>query len=141
MPSHLAAAAAYTGALSAGSRCRSWQSRGARAASPATRAHHAPEMWAGTPWGVLHFKLLRLKLRRVLDAYQIFTAVWSVSHFFWRHFKVVSAASDLLTLSRSGRDHFCFHCRSERARECQGSLPHLINPSLSPLKCVCRLFL
>lgn len=94
----------------------------------------------GVKRSVLHFELLYLKLCRVLDAYQVFTAVCGVSHF-WRHFKVVSPVSDLLTLSRSGQDRFCFHCRSERTRERQGSLLHLVNPSRSLLKCVCKLFL
>ena len=88
----------------------------------------------------LHFKLLYLKLCQVLDAYQVFTAACGVRHFFWRHFKVVSPVTDLLTLSRSGQDPFCFHWRGERTRQCQRFLLHLISPPCFPLKHIYKLF-
>lgn len=120
------------------------QSSGACAAWPAAghfTLWRCGQRLLGVKRSTLHFKLLYLKLCQVLDAYQVFTAACGVSHFFWRHFKVVSPVSDLLTLSRSGQDCFCFHYRGERTKDCQGSLLHLINPSCSLLKCVCKLFL
>lgn len=129
--------------LSDESGLRTWQSHGACATWPAVRAFHALQMWAETPWG--ERKLITLQTR-------IFEALLSTRHLsgfhcsvgcqplLWRYFKIVSPVSDLITLSRSHQDCFCFHCRGEGTKECQGSL-HLINPFCSLLKCICKRFL
>lgn len=138
MPSHLlAAAAVYTQSLSPESGSRTWQSCGACAAWPAAghfMVWRCGQRLLGVKRSTLHFKLLCLKLSQVVDACQVFTAEWGVSHFVWRHFKVISPASDLLTLSWSVQDCFCFHCRQKGSRECRGSLLHLISSSQF-LKC------
>lgn len=92
----------------------------------------------GVKGSSLHFKLAYLKTQH-LSGFHCSVGC----HFqplLWRYFKIVLPVSDLITLSRSHQDCFCFHCRGEGTKECQGSL-HLINPFCSLLKCICKRFL
>lgn len=128
----LATAAAYMCTLSDESGLRTWQSHGACAARPAVRAFHVLQMWAETLWVCSsHYKLSYLKLCSVFDAYQVFTAVWAVSHFSgdtlkpYHQYLIFSLSQDITKVA------FAFTARVKELKSVKGLFTLSISSAVS----------